>query len=171
MTTRRPLLVAGHIVLFSLTAARAEEIDNPQFSAWSSFNVGTRVTLESKMNDGMTMTSVRTLKQKAADHVVIEVLTTLEKGGKKEPTRPIPVTVKAKVDKAEAKELEHEKIQVAGKTYDCTIYAMEDAAPNYIGTKPKIWVSPQVPGGIVKVEMSTPLGTNTQTLKSVAIKK
>src|SRR4051794_6508233 len=113
MTSIRPSVLAILAITFwiTTTAAIAEEVDNPQFSAWSSFNVGTRVTLESKMNDGMTMSSVRTLKEKADDHVLIEVITTLEKSGKREPSRPIPVTIKTKVDQAKVKELEHEKVE------------------------------------------------------------
>jgi hypothetical protein len=171
MIPMRTLFIAACSIALSVTAARAEEIDNPLFSAWSKYGVGTRVTLESKTADGMTMSSVRILKEKADDHVLIEVTATLEKGGKKEGTRPVPVTIPAKADKAKVQELEKEKLKVADKTYDCTIYAMADPGPNYIGSNPKLWLSSQVPGGIVKVEMSTPLGTNAQVLKSVEIKK
>src|SRR5258707_15091988 len=121
----RSLFIAALSIAFSVTAASAEEIDNPLFSAWAKYGVGTRVTLESKMADGMTMSSVRILKEKADDHVLIEVTATLEKGGKKEPSRPVPVTIPAKVDKTKVQELEKEKLKVADKTYDCTIYAME----------------------------------------------
>jgi hypothetical protein len=167
----RALGFAAVAVVFWTSAARAEQVENPQFTAWAKYGVGSAVTLESKMDGGMTMTSTRTLKEKAEDHVVLEVVTVMAMGGKKEPSRPVAQTVQAKLDAKDVKELGKEKVKAGGKTYECTAYAMKDASPNYIGTNPKVWVSPDVPGGVVKVEMSTPKGPVAQVLTRVVEKK
>jgi hypothetical protein len=166
MRLLRSSLAASLLVAMSgAGAAFAGDVDNPQFSAWSKYKVGSRVVLESKMDGGMTMESTRTLKEKAADHVVVVCETVLEMGGHQEPSRPIEQKVMAKLDDGKVKEIGHEQVKVLGKSYDCTVYATEDVAPNYIGTNPKLWITPDVPGGVVRVDMSTPKGVISQLLK------
>lgn len=172
----KPLL---HLVLVVLSlslivsSSPADEIDNPQFNSWNKFGVGSSAVLEGKIDVGpttMTMTTTRTLKEKADDHVVIEITAASEMMGRGRSSPPISRTINKTTDKKDVTELGNEKVEAAGKTYDCKVYEMKGMSPQSADAKAKVWFSPDVPGGVVKMEVTSQRGNVIQVLKSVDVK-
>jgi hypothetical protein len=96
-------------------------------------------------------------------------------------------TIKAKVSKSEAdksklppgmtgevKELGNEKVEVAGKSYECKV--MEFSGKNEMGEmKGKLWGTQEIPGAVAKMESEGQAGGQamkvTMTIKSIEEKK
>jgi hypothetical protein len=62
----------------------------------------------------------------------------------------------ARVEDEEVKNLGSETVQVMGRSFNCTVYQMKDdtvdGKERPWGGKAKVWVCPQVPGGVVKID-------------------
>ncbi|MEO6435062.1 MAG: hypothetical protein ABIP55_04780, partial [Tepidisphaeraceae bacterium] len=110
--------------------------------------------------------STNKLLEKNADNVVIEISGTMEMLGQK---RPIPAqkqTIPAKIEKQNITETGAEKVEAAGKSFDCKVYEMANQDPKTQGAKAKVWFANEVPGGVVKMEASMDQGSVKSTLKA-----
>jgi len=163
------------VLVFVAQSARAadEPVDNPRFQRWAKFNVGSSATFTGEMGQGNfkgEMESVYKLAEKADDHVVVEITTTMTMAGNKQ-TMPLQkVTINAKAPKADVKELGKEDVEAAGKKYPCTMYELSNFTPQMKNAKLKAWVNDDIPGGIVKMEIKGDANTITSTLKSFEVK-
>lgn len=172
-------LLSGLVVALTLVAAASplaradEQVSNPQFTSWTKFGVGSTVTLAGTVDAGQVKVSLstkRTLKEKADDHIVVEIVATTEIMGESHASQPKSRTIPAKVESKDLKEIGSEKVEAAGKTYDCKIYQWKDPSSNTDTGEVKVWVSDAVPGGVVKMDVATRRGNIVQVLKSVEIK-
>lgn len=165
---RRSLMVAVAVcVAFALTGvARAEMVDNPEYTTWAKAKVGTKVTFQTSMNMGgmsMTQTLVKTLKSVAPEKVTVEETMVMDLGGMKQEQKTTR-EIMPKVDDANAympsdvkgtiKETGKETIKAGdGKEYECTVYEFTgDASTGSV--KGKYWRNDTVPGGAVKTTMT-----------------
>ena len=161
----------------------ADEVENPRYKVWSSFKVGSSETLEGKITMGpneVTVTMTTTLKELVEDHATLERAVTAVVMGHDHTNPPQSETVPAKAEKREMTELPNEKIEAAGKTFDCKVIETTGNVP--MGrpgapaqtVKMKLWVSSEVPGGLVKMEMPNAMaGADAKvdyTLKSFEVK-
>jgi hypothetical protein len=125
------------------------------------------------MNNGqvkMDMEMTYKLVEKADDHVTLEISTTMTMMGQQHTAPARQQVVKAKVDKMDAVEKGQEKVDAAGKTFDCKIWEIPDTNPNHPDARAKIWANEEVPGGLVKIEASSQRGTVTYLLKGFEVK-
>jgi hypothetical protein len=168
------ICIVGLIVLAG-GLAQAEEIDNPQFAYWKKFAEGSTAIheLTADRPDGQKFKTEITTKlvSKSDDEVTVERTTTMEFGGQKRTSPPKTEKIKAKVDndKYDVKsDSGSEKIEAAGKTFDCKV--IEIANPQNKDTTLKLWMSDQVPGGVVKIEAKAGQGSFSSLLKSFEAK-
>lgn len=163
------------VAVLSLLAplARAEEhgqqVDNPAYSAWSSYGIGSSETLDAKVNANgheMNIQTTRKLVEKTDDYVKIEINSTMTMVGQNHDLPTQTMTVPAKMEKKDVKALGTEDVQAAGKTFSCKVFEVTELSSRDPEDKARIWVSPDVPGGVVKMEASSQHGTMTSTLKS-----
>jgi hypothetical protein len=145
---KRPLLA------FALAAAlpalaMAESIENPSYTYWSKFKVGTSVTLKGTAN-GKDMTMIEKLVDVTADKCVVEMTSTI--GDKKVPVmkrdveRELTDEDAIKTYKEETAHSTTETITTPAGTFTCKEYTVEN---DDVG-KMEVWVSEDVPGGDVK---------------------
>jgi hypothetical protein len=165
-------------------AADAEMIDNPEYTAWAKHKPGTNVAAEMKMNAGgqqMTMQLTQTLLKVEPDHALVEMSTTMNfPGAPAGQARKEQTKIPAKVAKDRAflpdgfvgtsKEIGTEKIEAAGKSYECKIVEFTGKHEG-MDSSGKNWVTQDVPGGLVKTEMkaTTPAGPSTMTTTLTAV--
>ena len=150
------------------TAARAEMVENPQYTSWAKHQSGTEVTIKNEMS-GQGMTMSQEIRQKllevTPDKAVIEMTVVTDMGGQKneqKQTQDVP----SKVTKEQAEgqlppnvkgtvtKMGKEKVEVAGKSYDCEVTQYEGDGPQGKVTG-KTWMTPEIPGMMAKTEMNT----------------
>lgn len=140
---------------------------NPEYGWWSGFKVGSSVKIRVDLEQGgmkVVMEGTFTLLELTKDKAVIERKTKVTADGKAQPESTEKEDVSATEDKNPVKiEKEgDEEIEVAGKKLKCRwIQGTQDDA------KVKFWISKDVPGGIVKAEM-TPPGGGTAKITAVS---
>jgi hypothetical protein len=175
------------VVVVAPGMARAEEVDNPQYQSWAKFKPGSTRTLVGEMSAQgmpMQMEMTSTLKDVTPDEATISTRVTMHAMGeaRERPAQERPV--RAKMEKQDIQPVGEEAVEAAGKTYKCKIYDVQSESPmggrargqqGESATKPaisksRIWVSPEVPGGLVKMIVPTPAGQMTVTLKSFEAK-
>jgi hypothetical protein len=180
MSHGQPVRLACVIALLSLglcpPSARAETQDNLQYAHWAKFKPGTTVTMTGDMDAGslkLAMEIVTKLVEVNADKLSLETTTVTTIAGQERKSPPRKREVPAKEEKkADVKTIGEEEIEAGGKKYKCKVIegdadAAGGAAAQQAGkTKAKIWVNEQVPGGAVKMVVTTPRGNMTFTLKS-----
>jgi hypothetical protein len=183
--------IASSVALLALVvgAARAQEkVDNPEFAAWSKFKKGTSVTVRTSTTaEGKTteVTITNTLVEAGPDALTIETVATSKVDGKeiKNPAikREVPKTFTLPAgapkppppgQKPEGTVEEGtETLKVGGAEYKTKWYKTKNTIE---GTtiEGKVWVSDDVPGGLVKAE-STATGklAFTSKLEVVEVKK
>jgi hypothetical protein len=160
--------VVAYLGMFVAAAsvARAEQVDNPAYQSWAKQKVGTTVTHENTSavaGQEFKSEMVQKLVELTKDKAVVETTMKLNIPGAPAPM-PQKVVLPAKVDEAEAKpnkmppgttgemkEQGSEKVQIAGKSYNCKVFTMVGEAS---GAKMsgKTWMSEEVPGRLVKSE-------------------
>jgi hypothetical protein len=116
------------------------------------------------------MSTVRKLVEKADDHVTVESTTTTTVMGQDHTTPPQKIVIPAKSDAKDVIAHDNEKVDAAGKTFDCKVYETVEPTPQNENAKGKIWVNDEVPGGLVKMEAGSARGTITYLLKSFEVK-
>jgi hypothetical protein len=157
-------------------AEGGEQMDNPAFTAWSKFAVGSSETLSAELQGPnpqapkMTMEMVRKLVEKADDHVTIEVTTTIDAAGQKKELPARNQNVPAKMEKKDVKSSGTEDVEAAGKKYTCKVYDIKGFSTQNPDATVKLWVNDEIPGGLVKMEAQSPRGTMTSLLKSFETK-
>lgn len=149
-----------------VAVARAEQIDNPAYKKWSAYKPGTWVKHKTtadmagqKTENEMTTKLVEVTPDKA----VIEIAMSMTVGGQKMDMPAQKQEVPAKIEKpaapaadapkADVKEGE-EEVTVAGKTFKCKTTETTMKQGNNT-TKSKVWMSDDVPQGMVKMQSST----------------
>lgn len=162
-TARFSALIVG-LAMFVATARAADMVDNPEYQSWAKHAVGTSVTQHMDMAmTGMNMKQemTHTLMEIKPDSVTIETKMTMDMGGQKQ-ERSNTRNVAAKVEKGheylpenmkgEYKETGKEKIEIGGKSYECTVGEMIGETPQGKMTG-KMWRTLDIPGGLAKMEM------------------
>ncbi|HEY1923203.1 MAG TPA: hypothetical protein VGG44_10685 [Tepidisphaeraceae bacterium] len=158
----RPIiaLCVGLAAITITCPARADQVDNPHYQVWAKFKPGSSRAWTGSMRAGPVLIHIQmtsTLREVTPDHVVVETRTTTDFGQGPHAGRSLRETVDAKIEAEEVKDLGHETIQVMGRSFDCTVYQMKDdtvdGKERPWGGKAKIWVSPEVPGGVVKMDI------------------
>lgn len=169
MTRQLPLLfVLSCASLLLPDAAQAEQVDNPAYTMWSAFEPGAAVTHQMTMTSSpmpdqqMQMTATVTLKSINPDELVIVRETTMAMNGMDQTMPPQEEVVPAKLEAGEVDpslaalddpdtEQGQETVTVDGQDLECTWYAI-DVEQNGQATSGKVWISEQVPGGLVKMQ-------------------
>lgn len=153
----------------SRTTAPVELTDNPQFTAWKDFAVGSSQTMESTMTSGektMTMTTTQELTGKTADVVTIKISAEMEMAGEKQSLKPHVQEVPAKAPQQKMTEIGREQIAVAGESFDATVFQIVGGN----NMTAKVWFCSKVPGGVVRVVMENAQGALKGELKSYQVK-
>jgi hypothetical protein len=145
-------------------APAVEMVPSPQYTSWAKHKPGTVVTMKSDMTTAgmaMTMDMTQTLKEVNPDKAVVDVGVKLNMGGMNQESKQVN-EIAAKVAKGHevvpadfqgtSKQVGNEKLTVAGKSYDCTVYEIAGDSPQGKSTG-KIWHTPEIPGGMAKMEM------------------
>src|SRR5262245_43334425 len=171
------------LVLCASLAAAQDKVDNPEFANWSKFKKGTSVTLKSvssfnNMSSEASITS--TLVEVGADKLVIEMTSVVKSGAmefKGEPmkrdvskTVTLPKELK-KEDFAKSKppgtyEEGTETLKVAGMDVKTKWYKYK-VDMDGTKTEAKMWMSEDVPGIMVKSEMTTSGAVATKTTMEI----
>jgi hypothetical protein len=143
------------------SAARADQVNNPHYDVWAKFKAGSSRTWTGTVLVGPLQIRVQmtaTLREVTPDHVTIETRTTTDFGQGPHVGKPLRDTEDAKIEAEEVKDLGQETIQVMGRSFNCHVYQMKDdtvdGQERPWGGKAKIWVSPEVPGGVVKIDVN-----------------
>jgi hypothetical protein len=149
--------------------------DNPNYQVWARFKPGSSSTVTADIRDGdgnMHIETTRTLVSVTDDEVVIKTVSKLRRKGKETTQQPISQTIKAKTDKDEIKETGDKDMDAMGKTFKCRVWdstgpkAAEKPKPGEHKTiepgamKATIYVSGDVPGGVVRLDGVGPNGEN-----------
>ena len=166
----------------TLPSAPADDFtDSPLYASWAKLKPGSSITLSVEMmamGQDVKTQVLQKLTEVAPEQLIVE--TTMTSPGRT--VGPTKVAIKAKVPKDEAdrtrlppgmkgqtKELADETVEAGGKSYKCKV-------TEFVGelqggtTKGKIWSSDEVPGGMVRTEMTTEgKMASTITSKLVAI--
>jgi hypothetical protein len=149
------------MVAMLASSSRADQVDNPRYLAWAKFKVGSSRTWAGLVQAGPLKILVQmksTLRNVAEDHVTIETRTTLDFGQGPREGRPILLTEEARIEALEVKSLGEENLDLMGRTFKCQVYQMKDDAVDGKerpwGGKAKVWVCPDVPGGVVKIDVN-----------------
>jgi hypothetical protein len=176
-------MAATIFVLVGGPAGAQDKVDNPEFANWSKFKKGTSVTLKSvssfnNMSSEASITS--TLVEVGADKLVIEMTSVVKSGGmefKGEPmkrdvskTVTLPKELK-KEDFAKGKppgtyEEGTETLKIAGMDVKTKWYKYK-ADMDGTKTEAKMWTSEDVPGIMVKSEMTTSGAVTTKTTMEI----
>lgn len=176
------------------TQAAIEWVENPVFTAWARVKPGARITQSSETTMGgqiLRSEMRQSLIEVKPEKVVIEIQMTVSIAGQSRsgpPTvREFPPRVPKGMELLPAdvrgtwKEVHRETLTIAGRDFDCTVYEFTSERPA-AGRNPALrstgtmWVSPDMPGHLVRqvssVEADTPnqgvqRGTITMTTVSV----
>jgi protein-tyrosine-phosphatase len=147
-------------------SAMAEQIANPVYDAWKKAGKGASVTTLTK-SEAMGTTSESetktTVVEVTDEKATLEIKMTATVAGQKMDMPASKIDVPAKVDSAtqtttpaadpKATQTE-EKVTVPAGTFNCKVQVVENEA-NGMKTKSKIYLSDEVPGGLVKSESTT----------------
>lgn len=191
-------LLAAVVLGFGASFAFAEDtVDNPAYLNWAKFKAGAtqKVSMsttmkmgEQEMSSSGTMTS--TLKELTAEKAVIEVAVEMTAMGKTMTAPAQKLEIKAKVPAGTATQPAgmnvpegakvtrtgsgDEEVAVGGKKYKChwEEYQIETTKPAAMKMTAKVWISKEVPGGLVKQETSgdMPQGKMTSKMELVEFK-
>jgi hypothetical protein len=140
---------------FAGNSHAAEKIDDPRYTYWSKFKPGSFQTVETRTDASgqkMLVLITTTLLDVTPEKLTVEVKTETTAGTKKLPTRTKKTEVLAKRDKPADSSFKESKedVKVGAKTYSCLLME-ETTGDMHI----KSWMSDQVPGGVVKMEMNS----------------
>lgn len=157
------MLAALALVLTAATV-RADQVANPRFAHWTKFAIGSSETLQGDVQTGgMTMTFVATytLTEKADDHVTLTVDVGMQMFGQPH-NHTRTETVPSTYDSTNVQSLPDEKVDAAGKTFDCKVYQIPDSQKS--GATAKIWAADGVPGGLIKLQATGVGGAGSSTI-------
>ena len=167
------LSVFAVVVLGSLPAiARAQQPD--EFELWNAFGEGSSVSGENLIDMGKVKSTTKlkmTIKKKEADKITLTLET--ESNGIKSSSERVVEKGKKAVECAACKKAHKEPVvkeggtekvkvgdkEVEAKILDITTYGCNDKEGST-----KIWISKEVPGGVVKNAMKMEQGTVTYSV-------
>ena len=154
----------------TLQTRAADDVANPQYAAWAKFKPGSSATLSCDMKVGPNAIDIhiemtKTLVEVAADSLIVESSTKSKAMGHESNTPATKQTVKATAPAKDVKETGTADVMAAGKTYTCKVLELTgDAAaanasrpggrPAAANAKATIYVNHDVPGGVVKMELT-----------------
>jgi len=173
-------------------AAFAEQVDNPAYTGWAKYKPGTSVTIRQTMDmpgmGVMQQTDTVTLVEVAADKVVVETKGNMVMAGQATDIPATKSSIPAKVDKADeltssldahggskpvVKDVKAGKdtVTIGDKkldtvTQEFTVESKPEEKEKATGTM-KTWSSAEVPGGLVKAEMTMTLPMAIKMNKTV----
>ena len=162
-------------------AVRAADAENPEYKGWAAFKPGTTVKRHQVVSAAGTkqeMDLTTKLVELTADKAVVEDSIAMNVNGQamnmpgNKRTIPAklaggapvtPAKPDANAPKASMKEGE-EKVDVGGKSYKCKTVETTSPGPQGQGeVKGKVWTSPEVPGGLVKMTATTTGAVQSET--------
>lgn len=156
--------------------APQEMIDNPQYAHWKSFKPGTWVKHKMVMDAGgqvMNAETTSTLLEVTPEKVVLETKMAMDMGGRKMDMpggkKDVPAKIEKKPGQAPPSEKE-EDVVLDGKTYKCRAWEWEQTDKGTTA-KAKGWLCAEVPGGMVKSEVSSPQMPKPMTLTLAGFEK
>lgn len=167
---------AGIAIGFLIAIARAEQGANPEYIQWSHFKPGTSVTLQTvSISNGQELKSVVTheLMKIEPDRLIIQTRTTLLAAGQSMASPVVDREIPSKVEPPASApastqptgqildEME-DTVTVNGKNYKCKVVSVQF---DHEGTQTlsKTWSCPEVPGQIVRIEVKTAGGVQSET--------
>jgi hypothetical protein len=162
------LAIAFSSSLIRATEA-AEMVDNPQYTSWAKCKPGTKITISQDLVFGavhMSNSAAQRLIDVTPEKVVFHVVKTFNRDGQTD-EKEEKVEVPAKVEKGQenlpanvtgtTKEIGSEKVEIAGKTYECKVveFSGELVQGQSVSGKVsgKMWETPEIPGGLARMEM------------------
>ena len=173
-TFRVIAFVAALLLSASLIhAAEQETVENPAYKVWTKFGIGSSQTSTGEMQAGpnkLTTETKRTLAEKADDHITLDIASSVDVLGQHHDEPAHQVKIPAKAEKKDVQDLGTEDVTAAGKTFKCHVYEAKGFFTKNPEAKVKVWVNEEVPGGLVKMEASSPRGSLTMLLKSYEAK-
>ena len=183
-TTFGVILTALLLAPAAARGAEGEMVENPAYTSWAKYKPGTKIDTDMTMDAGgqqMTMKIARELLKVENDHVLIEATTTMSiPGVPAGQGQKQKMKIAAKVAKGQeqmpegatgtVKPLGNEKVEVAGKTYDCRVVEFEGTSQG-MKSAGKIWNSDEMPGAMVKMDMTSqsPSGPSTMAMRVVSV--
>ncbi len=165
------------------TTGHGPMVHNPHYLAWAKYKPGTQIQLGMDLLNGgqqMTTTITMTLNEITPARAVVQSVVKLNVPDMPEGEEHVQLhTFDAKVHQSEAeramlpagaegetKELGTENVAAAGETYATTVREFTGTLRSLPATI-KQWRSDKVPGGLVKMESSTPNTTVRMILNKV----
>jgi hypothetical protein len=157
------LLTASFLAMLTFIGAARADDPNPRYTAWAKYSVGSNQTIEGDINRGQMVIhskTITTLKQVADDHVTVTIQTTVSVNGQDHSQPPHDQDIPATSDASKYKEDGEEDVTAVGKTFKCKVYEFTGAAPAGppgAASGPstaKVWACEDVPGGVVKINVS-----------------
>jgi hypothetical protein len=160
--------VVGLVLASTAVTARAEDQgDNPQYKMWAKFKPGSTATREMKteMPSG-SQTITMTSKLASIDDTKAVVSTEIDMMGRTIKGKDQEIQAKISEDKKLGEPAGEEDVKAGDKTYHCKVYTMhgpppgssDRAAAMMANSDTKVWISDEVPGGLVKMTSSTKNG-------------
>jgi hypothetical protein len=167
------MAICGTLLAFSFVAKADQpaQVDNPLFLNWSKYNVGSSETLDANINAGsmqMQFEAQYALAEKADDHVTVNISITMNMMGQTH-TSSHQQTYAAKIDQGNAQQVGEENVtDGSGKSWDCKVWEVKGMEKE--GDTVKVWSNDGIPGGVVKMNATTPRGDITYLMKTYAVK-
>jgi hypothetical protein len=162
-----------------LSTHAAEQVDNPQYTQWGKFPVGTtltrKMTTDSLKSEGMTVTTFAfKITEKSDEVVVIESQATTEyHGGRVEKNPPVTDRYPRRIalpdgfkkdEFGKPKGGTEESLTVLGRTYKAR--KTESKGSTDAGELHQtVWASDDIPGGLVKSVQRVPKVEETTTIE------
>ena len=175
-------MTAAIICLVSAPLRADDKKPNPNYQVWAKFKPGSTCTVVADIRDGQDnihIETTRTLISINADEAVVQTVSKAKRKGHQDTQAPIKQTIPAvidlgKPDKEQIKETGSKDIDAMGKTFKCRVWdstppkAAAGSHPPKLsaaeGMKATIYISDDVPGGIVRLDG---VGQNGQTVTFV----
>jgi hypothetical protein len=192
------VLVVGlpALVVFAASgsAAAPAGVENPEYTVWAKFKDGSSFTLaQDREIGGAKKIKVHTevvnrLVRITPDRAVVESASVVEIGGEVTRTTPARKEIPARTERPSLRETGDAEIEAAGRKFKCKVYefvaeatdpperdprnprAKPATKPQVQAVKGKMYLAPEVPGGVVKAELAGPDGPAVFVLKEFEAK-
>jgi len=159
------LFAAALILASPALADEKEMVPSPAFASWSKHKPGTSTVFKFTMSAQGTsfgMENHAELLEVTPEYVVINMWTVTEMGGRREGEKH-KMKIEAMSEKRSSELppgftgstefVGDEEVTIGDKTYNCHVITFTGGMEGAQGTG-KIWSSPEVPGGMIRMEMS-----------------
>lgn len=156
---------------------KAERVENPEYKWWSSFKAGTSVVMTTTLGTGtlFPMTVTTKLVEVKDDKVVVQMKEPATKRDiPKHLDNPMPGFDPKSGEPDGTTEVGKEKVKIGGTEYQCKWFKFKQKQKTATGEEElegQVWMSDEVPGGMVKMTMKTKAGGMTMEATEITIKK